>query len=213
MGSLKPISVALTAGVFSLVAFAGCSSVTPVASTPLPTEIGTPAAPSPSHKPTPEPEAVPVAPPVMIPPCEDLVSASEVHARFGELFQHFPGESFADSYMSTAIGPAAQAAITQSSQMLYCSWGIPQSDGGTSILVADIPKQAKEEFLSALRDSDFVESQSPDVSSFVWESDAQLGPRYIWYAFADSVLVASLALTPDGSLGETVVSSLQRANE
>ncbi|MBP1325146.1 hypothetical protein JOF28_000378 [Leucobacter exalbidus] len=49
------------------------------------------------------------------------------------------------------------AALQGGSQQIYCSWGIPQSDGGVDLGLAAISDQTAADLTSALRDSVYVE--------------------------------------------------------
>lgn len=169
-------------------------------------------APTTSEEPSAEPSATPEPGPVVIPGCEEMVPLDVAQSVLGPGFVYFPDEpSFHESLLST-LGPSAREAVDQAVQSSFCLWAMPQSDGGNSMLVAELPADVREKFLGELRSSDFVEADLDGAPTFVWESDVKYGPRFVWYGFADDLVVVSIALTSDGGVGAPALAHLASAN-
>lgn len=107
-------------------------------------------------------------------------------------------------------GPAAITAIDKAVQSEFCQWWIPQSDGSTSLFVAELPEEVRDDLQAALRGPYFIESELSGSPIFVWENPAaRFGPRFVWYGFTGDVLVASLSLNQDGGIAEVTLATMR----
>ncbi|QIM19497.1 hypothetical protein G7066_14600 [Leucobacter coleopterorum] len=150
--------------------------------------------------------------PITFPACEELVTQEEITAHVGDGFIFIPGQSSEDGLLQSALGPSAKAALDQAVQSSYCIWAIPQSDGSTVLLSAELPDKARDTFLAELRASDFTETEINGSPTFVWETDQHYGPRFVWYGFSGNILVTSLALSPNGEIGKIALARIKEAN-
>lgn len=173
--------------------------------------------PEPSREPSTEPEPTkdvqpePEPTPTVIPECEQLVPLDVVHGTLGSSYVFIPdAPSFRDTLL-TAVGPSAQEALAQAEQTSFCLWGIPQSDGVNPVMVAELPADARDAFLTELRASEFAETEVSGSPTFVWEDDPGLTQRFLWYGFTDDLLVVSIAQSSDGGVGTPALRSLQAA--
>lgn len=165
--------------------------------------------PTPSAPTTPTPPSDAEPEPTLIPGCEELVPIEIAHTKLEPHFQFIGDDPTTQQRMIASLGPAAQRALGSATQTSYCLWAIPNSDGYSSIIIAELPTAAREEFLAELRASDFTEAEMNGSPTFVWESNVRLGSRFIWYGFTDDLLVASLALEPDGDIGGPALEALK----
>lgn len=169
----------------------------PAAGSPTPSAPTTPTPPSDA-----EPEST------LIPGCEELVPMEVAHTKLESHFQFIGDDPTTQDRMIASLGPAAQRALGNATQTSYCLWAIPNSDGHSSLIIAELPAPAREDFLAELRASDFTEAEMNGSPTFVWESNVRIGSRFIWYGFTDNLLVASLALEPDGDIGGPALEAL-----
>lgn len=185
------------------------TQTTPAAS-PTPTASPTPepgAEPTPSASPTAQPSAL------TIPDCDDLLPLPVVQGQFPNAV---PIETGADPADAMA-GPAATAAVRAAAQAEICTWGIPASDGGFNVIVAELAERARDDLIGALRGAGtFTEGSVGGGVSFSREIDTELGITTVTYVFDDRVWVTvngTLHLDSSRQLAAAALESVRAANE
>lgn len=111
----------------------------------------------------------------------------------------FGGASYDTSQLTAGFGygPVALDAFTQASNVLDCSYHVPNSGSFSNFVVIEMPASARDALLTGLRDSVYTESSftpasGPAVPLFVWDPQEQYGPGVVLrYAFVDDLVVTS----------------------
>ncbi|MFT4280330.1 hypothetical protein [Microbacterium sp.] len=178
------------------------SPSSPGASTaPAPTPSGTPTpapTPTPTSSPTTAPAPTPTtspgaAAPVIIPKCATLLPLSTVHALFGDAAEPIDVSGSPADHMP---GPLAAATVRGARQATMCTWAIPFSDGGFTVITAEISGSAREKLVAGLRSSSRYTERSLDGQvSFSQHSESDLGTTSTVYVFVGNVWI-----TVDGTL-------------
>lgn len=178
------------------------SPSSPGASTaPTPTTSGTPtpaATPTPTTSPTTPPAPTPTtspgdAAPVIIPKCATLLPLSTVHALFGDAAEPMDVSGSPADHMP---GPLAAGTARGARQATMCAWAIPFSDGGFTVITAEISGSAREKLVAGLRSSSRYTERSLDGQvSFSQHSESDLGTTSTVYVFVGNVWI-----TVDGTL-------------
>lgn len=164
----------------------------------------------PKPTPTREPTAESV---IQIPPCAELVSEETVFETFNPYYSRIENDQKQQEFFTSVMGPAATEALSHAQEVRTCSWGIPNSDGMNTTRIAVLPEDAKNRFVAALRESDFVEQTIENGTSFTWQHDRMVGSSIIWYGFHDNILVASLSESHAGGLGEPMLNAVARTSK
>jgi hypothetical protein len=178
----------LWAGVVALsVALVGC--------TPAPEPEPTPSA---SASTAPSPDATSDGPPTTDPPadeidldalaCTDLLDLAVAQAQFGADAQ-FIAELGPAEFTGIMAGPVAENALTEATQKIGCIWGIPQSDGAFTVVVAALPQASRDTLTTALGSSVFTGTLIGTAPAYTWERDDALGMFTTVYAFASPLWV------------------------
>lgn len=126
------------------------------------------------------------APPAVLPSCEEMLPIDRAAEVIGTSTVQFYGQRMdADQALSSdRLGPAARAALSQAEEAVSCTWSIPNSDGFIFFSVFRIPVEARDEFLAALRASDYVETQYENAPIFAYDDGQQgLGAGLMRFAF------------------------------
>lgn len=195
------------------VALSGCVPEPPAASpsSPAPTSaaptgsvptgtITPPATPTPTSSPTTTPGATPTPTPTptrspspgtpsraVLPGCDDLLPLSTVHALFGDAAEPLDAGGSAEDYMP---GPAAARAAASARQSAVCTWAIPFSDGGFTVVTAELSASSRDALLSSLRGASSYRSTRIDgARAFTHESDSEFGTIAVVYVFDGSVWI------------------------
>ena len=142
-----------------------------------------------------------------------MIPLDEVHALTSPSFDPLPPQDPEATYFWSSMGPAAQEAFGRATQLKYCAWGMPNSDGYTGAIAAELPQEATEAFIVALRDSDFTESTVGSGPAFALEQTPSIGPSVTWYGFAGNVVVGTLSFSADGGIGPPILSRLAGPGE
>ena len=162
---------------------AGTSSPAPTTSSPPPTPT--------EATPTPTPTATDVA--LMLPDCVDVVPLSVAQDALGpDTVALTPGASAADLMPDPAAADAARDAVSTR----VCTWGIPQSDGGFNVILAELAPAARDALVASIRAAGtFTESAVGGELSFSAEIANELGTTSVV-----SVFVGTGWVTVSGSL-------------
>ncbi|RZI95910.1 MAG: hypothetical protein EOO67_01595 [Microbacterium sp.] len=153
---------------------------------PVPSET---AAPSPS--PSPSPSATPDSPDApdaaVIPSCGELIPLPVVRALFADAADTIAVSGSPADHMP---GPLAARTVRTASQAEMCAWGVPASDGGFSVVTAEITAKARDELIDALRSaSGYRERALGGEIAFTREVDNELGTTTVAYVFVDTVWI------------------------
>ncbi len=158
----------------------------PAESTPPPS-----ATPTPTASPSPTPDAG--GPGAVLPACANLLPLSTVHALFGDAAEPIETGGSAADHMP---GPLAADTVRSARQTEMCTWGIPFSDGGFSVITAELTRSARDRLIASLRAaSSYAERTLDGEVSFTHEEESELGTTAVVYVFVDDVWI-----TVDGTL-------------
>ena len=190
----------------------------PDSSQPNPAPTTTSAADQPDPAPEPTVPEQPVAAPIVLPDCETLWP--ERYARAKELSDGYPQggikyDDFGDHRFTELFGPAAQTALSQTTQLRGC--GYPSSlETYTDLYLTELSGPPKDAFLAALRaDGDFVESASGKTTVFVWESPVEGGhwnAAYTVHAFIGDIWIAGFGSDPAADYVPQITAAILAAN-
>lgn len=172
---------------FLLVMVSGCAGqVDDMDSSPSPTDSrGTPA--TGAASPTAEPDATPTSQRAAFPDCANLLGIEQVRASLDDDDRVEGPDPLEVIEAPDVLGPAAQDLFETATDVVGCSYGIPQTDGNFSVVVLDIDAGAASELVSALVASDEYEHTTRgDIAMFSRGIPEGLG-TYLGYAFADDV--------------------------
>lgn len=171
---------------FLLVMVSGCvGQVDDMDSSPSPTDSretpGTGAA-----SPTAEPDVTPPSQRAAFPDCANLMGIEQVRVSVND--DRVEGPDPLDVIEAPdVLGPAAQDAFDTAADVVGCTYGIPQTDGGFSVMVLDIDEATASELVRALAESDEYEHTTRgEIAMFSKGIPEGLG-TYLGYAFADDV--------------------------
>lgn len=194
----------------------GCGSAAPnerIDRSDAPKQSAEAPSPEPGGEPSTEPTADAEPKPVVFPSCDELVTPQEAIATLGPGFVNLAGSPNAIEFFFDGMGPAARTAIDQASRQEFCHYGMPNSDGSSSFLVAELPVEARDNFLVSLRSSDFAETTLDGSPVFVWrDPTAHLGPGFRWYGFSGRILVAGHVLNPESGFADLALTRMKAAN-
>lgn len=121
--------------------------------------------------------------------CADWLDLSVVQANFAadsQLIEAMPPEDLA----GLLPGPVAEAALAEATQKRGCLWGVPQSDGGFIVIMAELPAASRTTLTDALDTSAFVATTIGSSPAYVLEDENEIGTVTTVYAFADPAWVA-----------------------
>ena len=157
----------------------------------VPVDPGPSETPSPSPSPTPSPSATPGSPDspdaAVIPSCGELIPLPVVHALFADAAESIAVTGSPADHMP---GPLAARTVRAASQADMCAWGVPASDGGFSVVTAEIAPTSRNELISALREaSGYRERALGGEVAFTREVDNELGTTTVAYVFVDTVWI------------------------
>lgn len=165
------------------------------ASPPEPTETSSPApSPAPSPSPSPTGSASPDDPDAaVLPECDRLLPLDTVRAVFGDDAEAIPAAGDPADHMP---GPLAASTVRAAAQAEMCTWGIPFSDGGFSVVTAELTSDARSRLVRSLRSSSsYTERAVAGEPAFSYEAESELGSTTVVYVFVDTVWI-----TVDGTL-------------
>lgn len=179
---------------------AGCTPT----STPIPTG-------SPSASAT--PSVTPAAAPLSIPGCETLLPLALAQDLFSDSTEFF-GEFPAVQYGGIFEGPEAADALAGASQSRLCRWGVPNSDGAFSLVVAEIAPEDRAALEAALPAAGFSAVTMGTVTGFDAESEGMVSSLAATHLFTGHVWIVcdgtTLGLT--GAVAGSALDALRTAN-
>jgi hypothetical protein len=207
----KAYSAAINAAVIAasaalVLTLAGCDP------TPAPISTGTPDA-KPVESVTPTPEPAPVVEPLTIPGCEALLPIALAQSSFGESTA-FLGENTPTDYYPWYQLPPVNAAIDGVTLARSCWWGIPNSDGAFSLLVAEIDPATRASIEAALDAEGFSSTvmgtltarEAEREGEFQYEAETHLFTGNVWILSDDGSLSVS------GIVAGSALDALRTAN-
>lgn len=218
MASARLRAGAVAALIGATLLLAACTPEPGGSPTPEPTVATPSGSPTPSPSATPGGDATPSASPsaepeaLEIPGCDDLIPLPVVQAHFPNAV---PIESGADP-ADVMAGPAATTAVRAAVQAEICTWGIPASDGGFNVIVAELTESARDGLVAELRGAGtFTEGAVGGGVSFSREIDTELGITTVTYVFDDRVWVTvngTLHLDSSRQLAAAALEGVRAAN-
>jgi hypothetical protein len=160
----------------------------------------TPAAP----KPTPTVTVTPLT----IPDCETMLPLTVARALFGAKTE-FVGETPAAEFVPAGAVPSLPVVMSTASPTRACRWGIPNSDGAFSLLVAAITDAERQTLVGELTAGGFAETTTGALSQYAL--DGELAATYL---FSQRALVLSQApvLDVSASVSDAALDALRTAN-
>lgn len=186
------INAAVIAGAAALVlTLAGCDPI------PVPGPTVTPdAKPTETVGPTSEPE--PVVEPLTIPECETLLPIALAQSSFGGSTA-FLGENTPTEYFPWYQLPPVLTAISGVTHARSCWWGVPNSDGAFSLLVAEIDPATRASIEAALDAEGFSSTvmgtltarEAEREGEFSYEAETHLFTGNVWILCDDGSLSVS----------------------
>jgi hypothetical protein len=187
----------------ALLLLAGCTPGGSPSASPTPSGAA-------SESPTPSPTAEPA--PLTIPECDILLPLADAQAAFSENTE-FLGE-FETSQFGIEGVPAAAAAVTGASQVRYCGWGVPFSDGAFSLLVAEISAADRATLDATLPGAGFAAITMGTVTGYDAEREGEVSTLADTLLFTGDVMIVckgtSLDLT--GVVTGSALNALRTAN-
>jgi hypothetical protein len=166
---------------------------------PEPSETSSPS-PSPSPSASPSPGAPDAA---VLPACSDLIPLDTVRTLFGDGAEQLDSSGSPADHMP---GPLAARTVRAASQSSICAWGIPSSDGGFSVVTAEITASARRELVDSLRSASGYRERAIDGEvAFTYETEGEIGSTAVVYVFVDSVWI-----TVNGTLDTRTARQLAR---
>lgn len=188
---------------------AGLSACAPAAvDEPTPTEVQ----PEPIE-PTPTPSPTPTEQPFLIPACSELLTDQQLAELFSPEIEFIIGDDairLQQLFHDSSLGPVAQDALTQATQVEQCVWGFPNSDGVFPLIAAELPDDVRDHLISELRNSVFTETTTGDVTEFVYVGHE--GQVSAWYGFVDNLWVAERPGGHSAHIGHQVIENVRAQN-
>jgi len=149
--------------------------------------------PSASAAPTPSPSPTAGAPGAVLPACDELLPLDTVRALFADEAESMKASGSPADHMP---GPLAANTVRKALQAKMCTWAIPFSDGGFSVVTAEIGAEARKTLLDSLRSSStYREKAIAGEPAFSHVEETELGTTTVVYVFVDAVWI-----TVDGTL-------------
>lgn len=186
----------------TLVLLAGCAAPPPPAS-PRPS-----ATPSESASPSATPEPAPLG----IPECDTLLPLALAQDLFSENTEAF-GEIATIQFDVFGV-PEAADALAAAAQSRFCGWGVPNSDGAFTLLVAEITAADRSTLEAALPAAGFSAVTMGTVTGYDAERDGEVSTLATTLLFTGDVMIVcngtSLDLT--GSVTGSALDALRTAN-
>ena len=186
---------------------AGCDPVPP---TPAPTS--TPVV-EPVETTSPAPEPAPVVEPLTIPDCETLLPLALAKSSFAESTE-FLGENPPAEYYPWWQVPAVNSAIAGVTVARSCWWGIPNSDGAFSLLVAEIDPATQASVEAALTTEGFYPLFLGSVSGRENGRDGDNGYEAETHLFTGNVWIVSDNHSVEGAaaVADSALEAMRAAN-
>jgi hypothetical protein len=134
--------------------------------------------------------ADPVVEPLSIPDCETLLPIALAKSSFAESTE-FLGENVPTEYYPWWQVPAVNSAIAGVTVARSCWWGIPNSDGAFSLLVAEIDPATRASLDAALTTEGFSDVTMGTVTARESERDGDNGYEAETQLFTGNVWILS----------------------
>lgn len=201
------LTIALLSAVIAIT-LTGCMK------TAAPTGGGSPepeATPRASGEPSSPPE--PVAAPLTIPDCETLLPLALARSAFADSTE-FLGENPPTDFYPWYQVPAVTTAIDGVTNARSCWWGVPNSDGAFSMLVAEVNAATRASIESALISEGFSVVTMGTVTAFEAEREGEFSLEAETHLFTGDVwiLAADGTLSVSGIAAGSALDALRTAN-
>lgn len=196
----------------SLVSAAVITVVVGCSPTPAPSTSVTPD-PTPTETGSAPPTADPVAEPLTIPDCETLLPIALARSAFGDSTE-FLGENVATEYHPWYQVPAVISAISGVTVARACWWGVPNSDGAFSLLVAEIDPATRTSIEAALTTEGFSSVTMGTLTAREAERDGDFSHEAETHLFTGGVwiLADDGSLSVSGTVAGSALDALRTAN-
>ena len=149
--------------------------------------------PEPSASPTPSPSPTPSSSPgapdasAVLPACGELLPIAVVRDLFADAAEPLKATGSPADHMP---GPLAASTVREASQSRMCTWGIPFSDGGFSVVTAQMAAPAQARLLSSLRSAQaYTERAIDGEPAFTYSAETELGTTTVVYVFVGDVWI------------------------
>lgn len=167
---------------------AACSSPAPEPTTTPPAASPTPSSESTSTPP-------PVAAEVVLPDCETLLPLETARAA-STLDVQFLGEQEDSMLVDGMSGPASAAAMETAEQRLGCMWGIPQSDSGFGMYVAEITPETRDALVAELVADGYADISTEGVPQYGLEWEEEFSGGGALHQFVGDVWICWRKVVP-----------------
>lgn len=175
-------------------------------------------APAPETPSAPEPSAAPGAgaleAPLVLPACNALVTpeqAVELGEPRYEALDAETSDRLAGVAREGALGPAANAALDAASEVRQCSWGVPNSGSLTTLFVAVLSPEVRDDFRAALDASDFEKRTEGEATGYALTTENGIAVTTQWYLFEGDVWVAEVG-RPEHRFAGAALAAVRAAN-
>lgn len=167
---------------------------------------------SPSGPPSATPSATPEPAPLGIPGCDTLLPLATARDLFSDSTESF-GELATLQFGVFGV-PEAAAALAGASQSRFCGWGVPNSDGAFTLLVAEVTAADRTAVETALTTAGFSAVTMGTVTGYDAERDGEVSTLADTLLFTGDVMIVcngtSLDLT--GAVTGSALDALRTAN-
>lgn len=171
---------------------------------------------SPSPSPSPSPSASPGAPDAsaVLPACGELLPIAVVRDLFADAAEPLEATGSPADHMP---GPLAASTVREASQSRMCTWGIPFSDGGFSVVTAQITAAAQSRLLTSLRSArSYTERAIDGEPAFTYTAETELGTTTVVYVFVGDVWITvngTLDIRTGRGLAREAMDAVRLAND
>lgn len=183
------------------------TATTGVSPSPTPTTSLTPPTPGPT------PSSPGGTSRAVLPACADLLPLSMVRALFSDAAESIDVGGSAADHMP---GPLAKRTMRGALQSNMCTWAVPFSDGGFTVITAELTRSSRDSLISGLRSAaSYSERRLDGAVSFSTETETELGTSTIVYAFQDNVWIAvdgTLSLSTAREFASSALDAVRVAN-
>jgi hypothetical protein len=188
-----------------LIALSGCG---PSAPEPTPSATAEPSPPA-----TPSPTPTPTAEPLTLSGCEQLLPLDLAKSLFSantEFLGEFPPAEFGGHFEI----PEIASAIAAAPQARLCRWGVPNSDGAFTLLVAELDASDQAPLVAALTTAGFTSTTMGTVTAMELEREGMVSLEGTTHLFTGDVWIlcdgTSVSLT--GAVAGSALDALRNDN-
>lgn len=183
------------------------ASPAPTTSAPAPETLSAPEPPA-------EPKTGALEAPLVLPACNALVTPEQAvelgEPRYEELDAE-TSDRLAGVARDGAMGPAANAALDAATEIRQCSWGVPNSGSLTTLFVAVLSPEVRDDFRAALDASDFEKRTEGEATGYALTTENGIAVTTQWYLFSGDVWVAEVG-RPEHRFAGAALAAVQAAN-